>query len=217
MDSITLKELLGLRPSEPAISQYIDSLVEVAEATASSPDVKSYSDVVYFNFYPLGISLLFVPMNGYKPKAGLRLDGLQQGDLILDSIDIYNVPKTDETDGGESKPLRSEFAFMTFPVSPITLPITAQLEDSDGKPPVRPPCIDVTSESTGKDLVQALAEPDRKGGGAGPLSGSINIWCEWSKDGLMVEFGGAQGKAWDTGKDAVWKVITLFRPGMKLS
>jgi len=214
MDSIRLNELLGLRPSEPAISQYIDSLAEVAETTASSPDVKSYSDVVYFNFYPLGISLLFVPTNGYKPKAGLRLDGLQQGDLILDSIDIYNVPKTD---GGESKPLRSELAFMIFPISPITLPITAQLEDSDGKPLVRPPCIDVTSESTGKDLVQTLGEPDRKGGGTGPSSGSINIRCEWSKDGLMAEFGGAQGKAWDTGKDAVWKVITLFRPGMKLS
>jgi len=209
-----MKELLGLRLSEPAISQYIGSLAEAAETTASRPDVKSYSDVVYFSFYPLGISLLFMPANGYKPKAGLRLDGLQQGDLILDSIDIYNVPKTNE---GETKPLRSELAFMTFPVSPITLSITAQLEDSNGKPLVRPPCIDVTPESTGKDLVQALGEPDRKGGGAGPSSGSINIWCEWSRDGLMVEFGGAQGKAWDTGKDAVWKVITLFRPGMKLS
>ena len=209
-----MKGLLGLRPTELAISQYIGSLVEVAETTASSPDVKSYSDVVYFNFYPLGISLLFIPTNGYKPKAGSRLDGLQQEDLILDSIDIYNVPKTD---GGETKPLRSEFAFMTFPVSPITLPITYQLEDSDGKLLVRPPCIDVMPESTGKDLVQALGEPDRKGGGAGPSSGSISIWCEWSKDGLMVEFGGAQGKAWDTGKGAVWKVITLFRPGMKLS
>jgi len=210
---IIIKDLLGLRPSAPTISQYIGSLVEVAKTTASSPDIKSYPDVVYFNFYPLGISLLFVPTNGYKPKGGLGLNDLQQEDLILDSIDIYNVPKAQANDGDESKSLRSELAFTTFPVSPITLPITAKSED--GRPLGRPPCIDVTPESTGKDLVQALGEPDRKGGGAGPSSGSINIWCEWSKDGLMVEFGGVQAKAWDTGKDAAWKVITLFRPGMK--
>ncbi|XP_006454648.1 hypothetical protein AGABI2DRAFT_189890 [Agaricus bisporus var. bisporus H97] len=71
-------------------------------------------------------------------------------------------------------------------------------------------------ETTGKEFVQALGEPDRKGGGTGPSSGSIDIWCEWTKDGIMVEFGGSQAKGpnvWETGKDAVWKVVTLFRPG----
>ena len=69
--------------------------------------------------------------------------------------------------------------------------------------------------ATGKDFVKVLGEPDRKGGGAGPSSGSIGIWCEWSKDGLMVEFGGDEARgpqAWERGKDEVWKVITLFPP-----
>ena len=66
-----------------------------------------------------------------------------------------------------------------------------------------------------QELVSVLGEPDRKGGGAGPSTGSIGIWCEWSKDGLMIEFGGDDARgpgAWERGKDAVWKVITLFQP-----
>ncbi|KAF5355805.1 hypothetical protein D9756_004087 [Leucocoprinus leucothites] len=213
-----MKELLGLRPSAPIISQYINSLAEAAKipkGTTPGPEIKSYSDAVYFNYYPLGISLVFVPTDGYKPKTGLELDHLQQEKLVLDSIDIYNVPKTPVTDTDESKSSRSELVFTTFPVSPIVLPITAQPKDQDGKIIERRPQLDITLESSGKDFVGALGEPDRKGGGTGPSSGSINIWCEWSKDGLMVEFGGAQSKgprAWDTGKDATWKVITIFRP-----
>jgi len=45
--------------------------------------------------------------------------------------------------------------------------------------------------------------------------GSINIWCEWTKLGLMVEFGGEKvlgPNAWEEGKDAPWKVVTIFEP-----
>jgi len=79
----------------------------------------------------------------------------------------------------------------------------------------RRPTIEVHLGMSGKDFVEALLEPDRKGGGTGPSSGSIGIWCEWLKDGIMVEFGGDEAKgphAWDQGKDAIWKIITLFAP-----
>jgi len=68
---------------------------------------------------------------------------------------------------------------------------------------------------TGKDFVAALGEPDRKGGGSGPSSGSIGIWVEWTRDGLMVEFGGDDSRgpqAWERGKDALWRVISVFSP-----
>jgi hypothetical protein len=78
-----------------------------------------------------------------------------------------------------------------------------------------PKSMSVSTESTGKDFVAALGEPDRKGGGAGPSSGSINIWCEWTKEGVMVELGGRDARgpqAWDKGKDAKWKVISFYPP-----
>lgn len=215
----TMKDLLGLQPSAATISQFINSLAEVAKTLKpSNPEIKSYSDAVYFNYYALGISLLFVPKNGYKPKTGPKKTDLQQENLVLDSIDIYNVPRSKADNVDKSKSSRSELAFTTFPISPVILPITAQTKDEDGKSIERPSQLDITVETSGKDFLGVLGEPDRKGGGAGPSSGSIDIWCEWSKYGVMVEFGGAQAKgpnAWDAGKDAVWKVITVFIPGTK--
>jgi hypothetical protein len=75
-----------------------------------------------------------------------------------------------------------------------------------------PKSVSVSAETIGKDFVAELGEPDRKGGGAGPYS--INIWCEWTKEGVMVEFGDhARGpQAWDKGKDANWKVISFYPP-----
>lgn len=214
-----MSALLGHKPSSPVVSQYIDSLAEAAKVPGSkTPEVKSYSDAVYFNYYPLGVSLLFTPQNGYKPKTGLKLSELQEDNLILDSIDLYNVPEAKPEDINKPKTSRSELAFTTFPISPIILPITAQVKDKDGKPMERSPQLEIALRMSGKDFVQVLGEPDRKGGGTGPSSGSIDIWCEWTRDGIMVEFGGVQAKgpqAWDTGKDAVWKVITLFQPGAK--
>jgi hypothetical protein len=75
--------------------------------------------------------------------------------------------------------------------------------------------LEIGQHTVGSDFVQALGEPSRKGGGTGLTSGSINIWCEWGALGLMVEFGGQGLKgplAWDAGKDAIWKVITIFQP-----
>lgn len=210
-----MKDLLGLKPSAPAIVQFIESLAEATNSPSSkAPDVKSYPDAAYLNYYRLGISLLFVPRDGYKPETGLKLDDLQHDNLTLDSIDIYNVPKGKPDDNSKSKSSRSELAFATFPMLPITLPIAAQMEGKDGTLIERPSQLDITSETSGKDFVKAFGEPSRKGGGTGPSSGSINIWCEWSSDGVMVEFGGPQATgphAWDSGKDATWKVITLFQ------
>ncbi|KAI0076233.1 hypothetical protein K474DRAFT_1623186 [Panus rudis PR-1116 ss-1] len=200
-----IQQLLGLHPSSERLAAHIAHLSNLASKPETPvPEVKSYSDAVYFNYYPLGLSLLFKPVNGYKPKPGLKREDLRDEDLVLDGIDLYHEPKPKQAPSSKSKS-----TYSTYPTNPFTL----KLRPIEGKS--RPDSLQVTHESTGKDFVKVLGEPDRKGGGAGPSSGSIGIWCEWSKDGLMVEFGGDEARgpqAWERGKDAIWKVITIFPP-----
>ncbi|KDR85344.1 hypothetical protein GALMADRAFT_234166 [Galerina marginata CBS 339.88] len=210
-----VRSLFALHPLSPRLSEYIASLSGAASLEPVFPEVKSYSDAVYFNYYPLGLSILFSPKGGYKPSTGLKLADLKHDSLSLDSIILYNVPKKseDRTKGTSSR--AAELAFATYPIFPIKFTIDATAKDKDGKEVLRPPDLEILLDTSGKDFVQALGEPDRKGGGAGPSSGSIGIWCEWSKDGIMVEFGGDEAKgpqAWERGKDAVWKIITVFPP-----
>lgn len=206
-----IRQLFGLSPSSQILSNYISSL---STTKPPDPEVKSYSDAVYFNYYSLGLSLLFTPTSTYKPTTGLTRDQLEASKLSLDGIDLYNIPKpklSAETNKTSSR--SAELAFSTFPAMPISLTLNPDITNKDGTPLSRPVQLDVTFTTSGKDFVAAFGEPDRKGGGAGPSSGSIGIWCEWSRDGIMVEFGGDEAKgpqAWERGKDAIWKVITMF-------
>lgn len=206
-----LKQLLGQKPSSSALSEHISALVsKAAKPESITPEVKSYSDAVYFNYYPLGLSILFKPINGYKPKTGLKREELRDDDLELDGIDIYNVPPPK---AGANAARATKSAYTTYPISPIVLSLVPLPPDKDGK--ARAEEISITPETTGKEFVLSMGEPDRKGGGAGPASGSIGIWCEWAKDGVMVEFGGEESRgpqAWERGKDAVWKVVSIFPP-----
>ncbi|KAH9486606.1 hypothetical protein JR316_0000671 [Psilocybe cubensis] len=207
-----IRQLLGLHPHSPRLA---DFLLSIALPVPVVPEVKSYPDAVYFNYFSLGLSILFSPTGGYKPAPSLKLTDLKNDSLVLDSIYIYNVPKPTEHRAKGTSARAAELAFSTFPISPLILPINPVAHDKDGKARDRLPNLEIRPQTTGKDFVQILGEPDRKGGGAGPSSGSIGIWCEWSKDGIMVEFGGDEAKgpqAWERGKDAVWKIITIFSP-----
>ena len=202
--------LLGSQPSSTNLSSQIAYLSSLILApNAAIPEIRSYPDAVYFNYFRLGLSLLYLPVNGYKPKTGLDRAGLRDEDLILDSIDIYNRP----TSKHGSAP-KSERVFSSYPVSPFSITLIDPPTD-DKEEKASHLSLDVKSETTGKDFVAFFGEPDRKGGGEGPSSGSIGIWCEWSKHGVMVEFGGDEARgpqAWELGKDAEWKVITMFPP-----
>jgi hypothetical protein len=204
--SMSLKDLFGLHPSAQPLQDYISSLASLTNiASARESEVKSYPDAVYFNYYTLGCSFVFKPINGYKPSTNLQRQDLKNDSLILDGIDVYNSTSTTQT---KSK-LTPEYS--TYPQSPLLLTLNGKT--GDGKD--RPESMSITPTTSGKEFVECIGEPDRKGGGAGPSTGSISIWCEWSKDGIMVEFGGddARGpQAWEKGKDARWKVITIYQP-----
>ncbi|KAF4605096.1 hypothetical protein EYR40_003879 [Pleurotus pulmonarius] len=209
-----VRDLLGCQPSSSLFKEYIKGLAAQSSAeNADVPDVKSYTDIVYFNYYPLGVSLSFVPRDGYKLKMGMKRAELKDESLALDGIDIYNLPPSKPTDAQAKTRRTAELKYSTYPISPINLPLTAETKDKDGNVVERPSEISITPQTSGKEFVHALGEPDKKGGGAGPSSGSIGIFCSWSKDGIMVEFGGQEAigpQAWERGKDAVWRVVTIF-------
>jgi len=202
-----IQALLGATPSSDSITRFLKDLIQHSNTGLTAPEVKSYSDAVYFNYYPLGISLLFMPQKGYKPSSGMTREHLRDDSLVLDSINIYNAPMPKETP--EKSRRTAELAFSTYPLSEWSLSLSPETTAGNESP------IAISLTTTGKDFVSCLGEPDRKGGGAGPSSGSIGIWCEWSKHGIMVEFGGDESRgpqAWERGKDAVWRVITIFSP-----
>ncbi|KAG0696023.1 hypothetical protein DFH29DRAFT_952845 [Suillus ampliporus] len=205
-----IQALLGANPSADSITVFLKDLAQHSNTSLTAPEVKSYSDVVYFNYNPLGISFLFIPQNGYKPAGGLKREHLTEDSLVLDSINIYNAPKPKVTPEKLTTSNRTaELAFSTYPMSKWCLSLSPEASASNVS------SIEISLTTTGKDFVSCLGEPDRKGGGAGPSSGSIGIWCEWSKHGIMVEFGGDEARgpqAWERGKDAMWRVITVFSP-----
>jgi hypothetical protein len=196
---MAIRDLLDHSPSSPDLAAYLSTL----STTQVTPDVKSYPDAVYFNYYPLGVSLQFIPISGYKPRSGLPRQDLHDAHLVLDGIDVYNDLGSDDKTSSRSP------AYSPYPTTPIALTVTPETKEGTS----RPSALSVTRNMTGKEFVTALGEPDRKGGGSGPSSGNIGIWVEWTRDGLMVEFGGDDSRgpqAWERGKDAPWRVITFF-------
>lgn len=170
------------------------------------------------------MSLMFKPEPTYKLSPKMSEESLDRARILLDTIDLYNSLGDDEADRRRT----SNVAYKPFPQLPLPLTIAATTipstteSSSDTKPePEDPSTQNTTSEfkilstTTGKDLVSALGEPGRKGGGGGPSGGSIAIWCDWPKHGIMIEFGGldARGpKAWENGKDAQWAIMSLYKP-----
>jgi hypothetical protein len=176
-------DILGLSMDSKILQAELESLFQ---SPPQQSEIKCYSDVVYENYFDVGISFQYAPATGYRPQQALNLD---RSKLSLQSIDIYNNSATSR---GERP------SYSPFPLLPIRITtVTGYLE--------------IGATTRGKDFVDALGEPPRKGGGDGPSSG-LNIWCEWPQHGLMVEFGATGPQAWEKGKDAAWKCITIFSP-----
>jgi hypothetical protein len=150
------------------------------------------TDVVYYNYTAKGISLQFTPVKGYKPaRTAKSAEDLDQNRLELSTIDIYSKQYG-----------RSDSQH------PIIITYASPGADSPDKE------LELTRETTGKELVAALGEPDRKGGGE---SRSVGVWLEWTGLGIMVEFSGVHGsQRWDVEHGAgnsLIGVLSIFQPG----
>jgi len=201
------RALLGLSPSAPGFLALLSQLSELSSTDVPTPEIKAYSNALYMNYFALGLSFMFISKGGTKR---ITADDVNGDSLILDSIDLYNVLKSVRTPA-VSESASASRVYSCYPAPSLNFTLSRPKGDAHAEEI----SFGLAPASTGKDIVGRLGEPDRKGGGAGPSSGSIGIWCEWSQDGILVEFGGEESrgpKAWEQGKDAKWKVLTLFRP-----
>ncbi|KAF8609565.1 hypothetical protein BDV93DRAFT_147978 [Ceratobasidium sp. AG-I] len=190
-DDLNLQIILGELQTSPKLDSVVQKLGALANPpiTSPTPDIKSYTDAVYHNYYALGISLMFAP-----PTKGAKVASEQ---FVCDSIDLMNVP---EAETGNTRAAKSASAYRACPGLPLPLSL----------PDATPFTLNPTSK--GAEFVQHFGEPARKGGGGGTTG--PGIWCEWPARGLMVEFGGDEARgpnAWDRGGQAVWSVLTVFR------
>lgn len=205
--SINVYPLLGLKPSSKRLESALIALAGVD--ALPEPEVKAFSDSVYLNLHPLGVSLVFHPRDGYKPKRGSTREELQDDDLALASVDIYNHEAaldalTSKTQATPRAPSSAKPSFAAFPAYPLAIAYPSTSSPSELK------TLLVDPATKGKDFVLALGEPDRKGGG----EGSIGIWTEWTALGVMVEFASGGLQAWDKGGGAVWRTLTIFERGV---
>ena len=209
--------------AHPASETLIAALGGPPSPTA--PEVKSYSDAIFHNYHTLGFSISFTP-----PKTGSTPPNLTQ-------IDIFNPPfgpssRRKESWTGYSSP-RLPITFR-FPSTTITVP------GPEGKSSTvtRPEVLRVERESTGRDFVECLGEPSRKGGG----TGFMPPWLEWAsvelkcihgdgavRIGVLIELrdpGSGErmteeqqkmgaGGLWDRAARWPWGTLKLFDPNDK--
>lgn len=186
-----LPDLLGLSLSSSKLDAALSDLAKAASLPAlPPPEVKPYSDIVYCNYFSLGISLSFTPDKGYRPRQGVDL---VKEKLHLTAIDVYNGRKP-------YKPFRG------FPIE-VEVPLKEGEESTSGVREVYA----IDEKTTGKACVEKLGEPSRKGGADGAREATVGgMWVEWTEVGLMLELG--KGR-WDEGGEQGWTVLTLFEPG----
>ncbi|KAK8861260.1 hypothetical protein IAR55_002079 [Kwoniella newhampshirensis] len=216
--------LFSLPPGSSQITAFLSLLS--SPSPLPPPDIKSYPDAIYHNYYSLGLSLCFLPSKG------------------LDSVDIYNTPSTSSTTPPPPPPQRNRFKKeeptysppptieLHFPTTTLTLPPVKEGEEATEMS--RPPTVVLKPNSVGRQLVSCLGEPSRKGSG-----GWTGIWLEWSKVelqaaqeggetlevGLMVELrdpGAAEkmteedmrkgmGGVWDRAGRWEWQSLKVFK------
>lgn len=188
--SWTLHDLLGTKEGSLPMRSWLSFLTS-QNTSDVDPVIKSYPGTAYHNYPALGLSLEYKQVAGEQRKTG----------QYLDAIHIYNSHEP------RSKHIETSPAYEPFPLQKQPM----FLKKRDGNPET----FEIRTSTTAKEFVEALGEPSRKGGGQGPSTGSINIWCEWTNIGVMIEFGGAGARgpqAWDQGQNAVWKEMIVFKP-----
>ncbi len=190
------QSLIGQSASDGRLESDLRRLLDVDNLP--TPEFRAYSDVVYHNYHPVGVSLCLVA------EAGKKIT--DKAKLLVDSVDLYNPS---QSSAELTKPSGRASSKPTFSIL-SSLPLT--LRDS----------ILLTPTTTGRDFVETLGEPSKKGGG----TGWVDIWLEWEDHGVQVELRDPKGDEviteeakkkglggpWDRAGSWVWGVIKLFAP-----
>ncbi|WWD16843.1 hypothetical protein CI109_101275 [Kwoniella shandongensis] len=223
-----LASLFSLSPSSPQITAFLETLA--SPSPLPQPEIKSYPDAIYHNYYALGLSLCFLPNKG------------------LDSVDIFNTPSSSSSSAPPPPPPRNRFRReeptyspppeieLHFPTTTLVVPPAKEGDEATELP--RPEKVVLKPNTIGRQLVSCLGEPSRKGSG-----GWTGLWLEWTKVelkrrseegegegvvevGLMVELrdpGAAEkmteedmrkgmGGVWDRAAKWEWKSLKVFKP-----
>ncbi|GAA6064315.1 hypothetical protein JCM10212_005052 [Sporobolomyces blumeae] len=197
MTDLSLFSLLGEPPSSRLISHLVSDLASSSSPSSSSPSSsfstepleKRYRDVVYHNYYSLGLSISFEPRRplGGSTEVIIPALPLPLPPVTCASIDVYNLeqPSRREDDQGPSAPSTTTTSrksrstpvpeYSPFRRYPISLPVPRSSrgqgnnDDNDGTFALYP-------TTTGKQVVERYGEPGRKGGGE---TKGMGIWTEW--------------------------------------
>ncbi|KAE8244251.1 hypothetical protein A4X13_0g6726 [Tilletia indica] len=133
---------------------------------------KVYPDITYLNVHALGISFQLEPSASTTKEA----------ERIVTAIDIYNhAPEAFETGAEIASKQQKKSDYGPFPTYPVPL---ATFRPSATSTPSSAPSpsgtLGIDPSTSGTDLVRALGEPSRKGGGEGPIGRGPAAWMEWT-------------------------------------
>jgi hypothetical protein len=181
-----LQSLLSLPPKSPVLAEFLQSLV--TDSSVATPKIQSYPDTTYHT-YNNSLSLTYIPTPA-NPST-LCLDRID----ILNPIDSAPTRRRAPPSPPFPKPLK-----LVFPTTSITLP---PVNDQSPQTVTRPKIFVITRNTTGRDLVEVLGEPSKKGG----MEGWVGLWLEWGcvelerREGEVVKLG-MMVELRDTGKEA---------------
>lgn len=220
--------LLGATPDSEAISSFLDHLVSAinkdsARLNASEclPITKSYPDKTVYHTYPtLGIALEFRPSTTPQSDDRLQLVGIEIENHTRNDDELVTV-NTDESKVTQNhRSQRAKTIFAPYCGYPILVGFTSSASDSASSE-IRSESTELKlyPQTTGKEFLENLGEPSRKGGQDVLKMGS-GIWLEWNwntnegkKIGLFVQWRGAAsigpGK-WEKGRDRKWGTLKIF-------
>ena len=153
-----LRSLLGCKANSSKYQSFCASVLGIA-ASEVGKDVNTYPDAVYLNYKSQGCSFLFSPPQDYKPKYSMTWEALDQSQLILTGIDLYNQPSEMAS--------RRATAANKILFSRCKLPLSLKGGEKQ---------LELVGKTNGRHFIEAFGEPSRKGGE------NIGIWlvCPFS-------------------------------------
>ena len=194
-----LRSLLGSKANSNKFTAFLTH-----QGLSLGDDVNVYPDCVYVNWKARGLSIVFSPLQDYKPKYSTPWKDLDMSKLSCSAIDLYNAP-SDMAQRRAKAGNRELFASYDLP---LLLKGKKELE--------------LKSDTNGRRFIEAFGEPSRKGGeniGIWLVSASLTALSvtdtaqEWVDLGVKAEIDARGNMAWERAADETWTTVTLFPKG----